>query len=270
MSRSIILSLALLSLTVAIPASSQILEPTYEKVLVPIRTGVTPGAFGSQWTAAIAISNISDTPVDVQGHGACRIAIPCRPLPIPPRTTIYVNLIPLSDVPAAFLFVEPGRVNDLSITMRAFDESRQHLTWGASLPVVTRRDLFAGRFGIGDIPGDTSYRSTLRIFDFDATTPAAVRVLVFSVAPGASDEMRPGAADRLLVTFTPQFIIPTTGGGTIGHPAFASVALWLMPELAGAERVRVVIEPLDTTGDYWAMVSSTHNDTQHVTVITPR
>lgn len=267
MTRLILILTAVLATSMASTAAGQVFEPTYEKVLVPVLTGFTPGAFGSRWTATVAVSNLSDTPVDVQGHGGgCRLGIPCRPNPIPPRTTVYVADFLISDVPASFLFVEPGRLDDLSITMRVFDESRAHLTWGATLPIVTRRELFAKPFGLGDIPVTDEFRSMLRLFDFDATTPAAVRVLVYRVLPFNANP----PPDELLVELTPSFTVPFTGGGTDGHPGYASVPLWLLPELATADRVRIVIEPLDGSGDYWAMVSSTHNETQHVTVIAPR
>lgn len=260
----------LLPLVLACTAKAQVYEPTYDKVLIPVPPGVTSGAFGSQWTAAVAVSNISATPVDVQGHGDCRTGAPCRPLPIPPNTTVYINQLLRSNVPAAFINVEPGRINDLSITMRVFDQSRQTLTWGASLPVVTEEELFRKPFGIGDINVTDAFRSTLRIFDFDATTLGAVRIKVYEVFPSAANEVMPGPPDQLLATLTPVFATPVEGGGTIGHPGYASVPLWLLPELAEAQYVRVVIEPLDDTGEYWAMVSSTHNETQHVTVLAPR
>lgn len=130
--RKLLLTVSLVAASIASSAAAQVYEPTYEKVLVPVPSGTTAGAFGSRWRAAIAVSNISDTPVDVQGHGDCRLGIPCRPAPIPPQTTIYINQILRSEVPAAFLNVERGRVDDLSITMRTFDQSREHLTWGAA------------------------------------------------------------------------------------------------------------------------------------------
>jgi len=252
-------------------AAAQVFEPTYEKVLIPLPTGQTAGAFGSLWRVALAVSNISDTPVDVQGHGACRMdGIPCRPHPIPAQGTIYITAMPTSNVPASFLLVEPGRLDDLSITIRVFDRSREHLTWGATLPVVTRQKLFTGRFGIGDVPITSDFRSMLRIYDFDATTPPAVRVRVYKVTPETANEMGPVPADQLLVELHPGFATPVEGGGTDGHPGYAAIPLWLLPALEGAERVRIVIEPLDATGDYWALVSSTHNETQHVTVLVPR
>lgn len=241
----------------------------YERVLVPLQLGELSGAFGSQWVTHLAVSNIGDTPVDVQGYGSCQV--PCTPAPIPPQATAYVTHLIRSEVPAAFLFVEPGRLSDLSFTLRTYDRSRLHQTWGATVPVVTREGLFSRRFGIGDIPVTSAFRSTLRIYDFDATTPAAVRVHVYEADPlHGGGPPGPEPPDAFLVTLTPAFVVPSEGGGVTRHPAYAAIPLWLVPELRGVERVRVVVEPLDASGDYWGFVSSTHNETQHVTVTGPR
>lgn len=236
---------------------------TFDKILVPIQPGETQGAFGSIWVVTVAMTNISDTPVVVRGvTGLC--PVPCELPPLQPQQTFFVTSMLRSDVPAAFLLVEEGRRDDLAITIRVFDRSREHLTWGATLPVITRKELFAHRFGIGDVPVSNAFRSTLRLYDFDATTPAAVRVRIYSTSPQLP------FTDQLLAEFHPAFTIPVQGGGTQQHPGYAAIPLWLLPELAGAERVRIVVEPLDASGDHWAFVSSTHNETQHVTVLAPR
>jgi hypothetical protein len=61
--------------------AQQVYEPTYEKVLIPLPTGETAGAFGSLWRTTLAVSNISDTPVDVQAMApAARTASRAAPL----------------------------------------------------------------------------------------------------------------------------------------------------------------------------------------------
>ncbi|HEX8169336.1 MAG TPA: hypothetical protein VF824_02215 [Thermoanaerobaculia bacterium] len=264
MPRLPLLLLLLLSL-LAVAAQGQ----EYEKVLVPISLNQTLGAFGSVWHALLTISNVSETPVSVGQRGSC-ITGPCTPPPIPPHATVHEGVVPVSEVPASFLFVDKGRLDDVNITIRTFDRSRLNRTWGATIPVVTRRDCFTGRFGINDIPAGNDFRSSLRIYDFDAVTPGAVRVRIYRLAgfgPGTPVTATP---DELLATLEPGFTPPVSGGGTAGHPGYASIALSALPELGGVERIRVEIEPLDTTGDYWAFVSATHNETQQVTIIAPR
>ena len=257
-----------LALVAALALSNAVSGAEYDKVLVPLPLIETPGAFGSLWKTRVTISNLGDTSVDVQGYGEC--GVPCTPAAIPPRGTVNVSNMPRSDVPAAFLFVEKGRRDDLSIMVRVFDQSREHLTWGATVPVITRRELFAGPFGIGDVPAGEEFRSTLRLYDFDAATPARVRVRIFRISGLGPTVPEPATPDELLTELEPAFTTPVQGGGIAGHPGYAAVPLWLLPQVAGAGRVRIVVEPLDSTGDYWAFVSTTHNATQHVTVLPPR
>ena len=256
-----------LALVAAVALSNAVFAAEYDRVLVPLPLEETAGAFGSIWVTRVAVSNLASTPVDVQGYGSC--PVPCEPPPIPPGGTVYVSSMLRSEVPAAFLFVEHGRRKDLGITIRTFDRSRTHLTWGAAIPVVTREDLFSHTFGIGDIPVTEEFRSTLRIYDFDASTPGSVRVRIYKVTGVGPPTPSEAPPDELLADFVATFTEPVAGGGTSGHPGYAAIPLWLRPELADASRVRVVIDPLEGSGDYWAFVSTTHNSTQHVTVIGP-
>ena len=259
MTRSPLVSLCLIC-AIALTSAAQ----DYDRVLIPLPLQPTPGAYGSSWLARVAVTNISDTPVDVRGYGSC--PVPCEPEPIAPHTTVYVTDMPTADVPAGFLLVERGRRNDLDITIRAFDRSREHITWGATVPAVTAAELFRSRFGINDVPVTADFRTTLRIFDFDATTPGQVRVRVYSVDPLATGR----TPDKLVADFTTGFVIPTVGAGTFGHPGYVALSLSDLPQVGGAARIRVEIDPLDDRGEYWAFVSTTHNETQHVTVIAPR
>ena len=266
MTRGLAVTIALL----LVLASKAVHAQEYEQVLVPLQLVDTPGAFGSLWRTTVLASNISDTPIDVQAYGECPVPVPCIQEPIPPQATVAISTMRRSEVQGAFLAVEKGRVGDLSITIRTVDHSREHLTWGATIPVITRRDLFTGRFGIGDVPVTDDFRSTLRIYDFDGRTPGAVRVRIYRLFATELPLPVPRPPDPLIAELIPSFTTPVSGNGVFGHPGYAAVPLWLIPEVQQAGRVRIVVEPLDDSGDYWAFVSSTHNETQHVTVLTPR
>jgi hypothetical protein len=257
---------SLVSLTVS--ARAQSLDQ-YDRVLLPLTPEHVSGAFGSEWVTDIAMTNLSDSPLAVIGYGTCFFLCPSPP-PIPAHATIFVTQTPrCSEVRGTFLFVERGRVRDLAMTLRSRELSRQLQTWGSTIPVVTADKLFGQRFSLVDVPMEPQFRSTLRIYDFNAATPATVRLRFYGIDP-TRDLPRDSRADTLLLETTPTFTIPTTGGGTATCPGFFEMSLSSLPALAGAQRVRVEVEPLDGTSDYWGFVSVTHNDTQHVTVITPK
>ena len=235
-------------------------------LLLPIVPGrIVPGAFGSQWLTDAVVTNISDTPLYLQGFFPCNFD-PCLVGPMPPHTSIHLSGVPGCDeVPGAFLSFPAGRERDLSITLRSQDLTRQRETWGTTIPVVAPNDGFEQRFGLTDVPMDPQFRSMLRIYTLSAATTAAVRLRIFTenlsgVFPGDAP------ADVVLVDTQPRFVIPKTGGAC---PAAAQLALSSLPELAGHQRVRIEIEPLTGT-KYWAFIAITHNETQHVTVITPQ
>lgn len=245
-----------------------------DKLLLPIAPQRVVGAFGSEWLTDAAVTNMSDSPVKVNRDPPANCVLPCASVPIPPRSTVFVSNIPLSSsslaagVRGTFLFVEHGRVGDLAVTLRTRDLSRQKETWGTGIPVVSAQDLFATRFGIVDVPLEAQFRSTLRIYDFDAETPPKVRVRFYRLDPTHNPDSLEPDADTLLLDIVPTFNLPVVGARKL-LPASVEIPLWLVPELAAAGRVRVQIDPINDTRDYWGFVSVTHNETQHVTVISP-
>ena len=238
-----------------------------DKILLPIVPGtMVSGAFGSQWITDAVATNLSDTPLQLSGFFPCNFD-PCLVGPMSPHSSVHLSgVFGCSEVPGAYLILPTGRVRDLSLTLRSQDLSRQAETWGTSVPVVAVNDAFDKRFGLTDIPVNSQFRSMLRIYALDGNTPSSVRLRVYSeglsVLPG-------GASDTILYDTEPDFVIPHTGGGTDRCPATAQILLSTLPQLAGQTRIRVEVEPL-TSGKYWAFASITHNETQHVTVITPQ
>ena len=242
--------------------------PEYEKILLPIRPARILGAFGSEWVTQVAITNLGQSPISVPHYrGNCGVPCPNAP-PIPPGVTVFIYDSLSSEVPGYFIAVERGRFKDLAITLRTEDVSRRNETWGTVLPVVTEKALFESRFGLDDVPLDPQFRSTLRIYDFDGATPGAVRVRFFRVNPLRAYPFD-SSPDALLLERELNFTVPFSGGGVGGHPAYTEIQLWREPGLINAGRVRIEIEGLDGLKEYWAFVSVTHNETQHVTVVSP-
>ena len=248
------------------PANAQTSE--YEKILLPIRPARVLGAFGSEWVTQVAVTNLSTTPVSVLYLRSCGITTCPNAPPIPPGVTIFIYISLSSEVPGYFIEVERGRFKDLALTLRTEDVSRRNETWGTVIPVVTEKDLFETRFGLNDVPLEDQFRSTLRIYDFDGSTPGGVRVRIFQVNP-FRDYPFDSSRDVLLLEKELTFTVPFSGGGTRGHPAYTEIPLWREPSLSNAGRVRIEIEGLDGLKEYWAFVSVTHNETQHVTVVSP-
>lgn len=260
-----------LCVCVALAASAvaQIDVENPDKLLLPVAPQRVPGVFGSEWLTDVAITNLSDTPLTITRDLPPTCTAQCLPLPIPPHATVFAFNIPRSsDVRGTFLFVQQGRIKDVAVTLRTRDLSRQKETWGTVLPVISSEDLFGTRFGLVDVPMEQQFRSTLRIYDFNAQTSPAVRVRFYRLDDTEFPTVSQPPADVLLLDIIPTFNLPAPGTQAI-FPASVELPLWLLSELAGNKRIRIQIDPLNDSRDYWGFVSVTHNETQHVTVITP-
>jgi hypothetical protein len=221
----------------------------------------------------LVLTNTSAAPIDVQGpHGDCQLTCP-QPVRVPflrPDTTVNVeSMVASQSIPAAFLRTKPGDAIHLNTTLRTQDISRANETWGTTLPIVRERDLFASTFGLTGIATDPQFRSILRIYDVDATTPPQARVRIYRVRPGASVKNPPTFADELLQELTPVFALPQDDFSRFWFPGYAQIPLSIDEELVAAGQIRIEIEPLDGRAEYWAFVSVTHNETQHVTLVLP-
>lgn len=256
-------ALAAFNVLIAFPAVAE----DFDNFLVPIAPQRVHGAFGSEWVAELAVTNMSATPIRV-ARDAPDVCGQCVPLPLPPGATAFVHdLSRVPGVSGTLLWVERGRAQDVAVTLRTRDVSRQAETWGTVIPVVRPEGLFSRRFGLIDVPMDAQFRATLRIYDVNAATPPRVRVRIYELNP----DRNPGSAgdsDTLLHEFEPTFVAPESGMVQV-VPAAAEVPLWLESALPKSGRIRIEIEPFDETPDYWGFVSVTHNATQHVTVIVP-
>lgn len=231
-------------------------------LLVPLNTGMTNGLFDSQWQTELSITNMGDANIGVdtlpQPH--CNIDI-CFGWGIAAHSTLLLNDYIVCDRGGCLGHVNTDRLNDLSMAMRTHDTSRQSAAWGVSVPVVNDTQFRAERFSLLNIPSDPEFRTTLRVYDVDPSSPPQVLVRVYATD---ATPMR-GGPDTLLFEFTPTF--------SRGYPgavaAMSESYLSSIPTLVSKGRLRVEIVPLDGRKVYWGFVSVTNNTTQEVTIVTP-
>ena len=234
------------------------------RVLLPLNVDLTKGLYGSVWLTDLALANHGESPLDVRGLGPDECAaFPCTPPPIRSHTTVFAGYVRCAAPGGRLLYVDSARLSDLGATLRTRDTTRQDQTWGTAIPVVTDKDLFSSTFSLVNVPLDARFRSTLRIYDVDPSTPAQISVRFYrmGVQPG-----QPDVPDTLLRSIVPIFAT-TPGPAAQFCGASAEIHLWDYQELVSAGSLRIEVVPADLRKEYWGFVSVTHNDTQHVTVI---
>lgn len=228
-----------------------------------------PGAFGSEWVTRIGILNTSDREVLIEAYEQdCEVI--CTYRLTPPRVTFYPDLVvPESTIPASFLRTNAEDLPFIDVELHAQDLSRQSLTWGTEIPAVPETEALTGTLALGDIPIDERFRSLLRVYDFEhenGNSRVAYRVyqvrtdLKVPLADLASlppDELL--ASGELILQIDPMYELP----------GYTQLSIDELAGVAGNERVRIELEPLTPGLRYWAFVSVTNNETQHITTITP-
>lgn len=242
-----------LSLLAAAPAVAQPAED-YRKLLVPVYVRQpVPGAFGSVW--ATALHGFFD------GDNAPRVIRPCNlfecAVEIPPQRMVEVVPLLSIDRTSTFLFVHEDDLDSLTLQLRVQDLSRQSQTWGTELPIVPEGEAFTMPIDLLGVPIAPEFRQTLRVYSFD-TEPAEVEVRIYG--SGGEENLLGSRILALNPHQSPSEDAPAQG--EIG---------WLGSEFPALphQAVRVRIVPRTEGLRYWAFVSITNNETQHITTITP-
>jgi hypothetical protein len=229
----------------SLPATAQ----TSFKALVPIGVGEEiPGAFGSRWMAFLNLYNMGTTNVR-----SCTGGIATRPEYAPGTTTHYPA--PKESLgQGAFICIQ-GSSDDVVLNLRIQDLSRQALTWGTEIPVVYEKDVRTHSLALVNVPTDERFRQTLRIYDWDGNRGEAFRLRI---------------RNRQGIVLVDEVLTPIPA--LQPHlPGYTEVS-WLAgtyPQITTEEQVTLEVSPVNPAVRFWAFVSVTNNETQHVTTVTP-
>lgn len=265
---------ALLTFLIAASAAAMFgqTRSDYEAVLFPLAVENVPGAYGSLWTSEAFVLNPTNETVFVPAfQGVCRIA-PC--LDGFGRGANAIDIVhstgrgPTSP-PAFVLYVPRVSVAVLQPHLRIRDVSRQSQTWGTEIPVVYEREFTHGPIVLGPIPLDERFRASLRVYDIDGRyamddTAARVNIRLFD------DDLRTLYS---VVTDVPASASSLdTFGQTPGYFQLLDIAAALraVSDISALSHVNVEVRPVSPGLRIWAFVSITHDETQHVTTITPQ
>lgn len=251
----------LVVLFVAATASAQN-RAAYEAVLVPVfQEGA--GDHGSRWVTELRLFNSASTvagfvnPVSTLGPecqlGACSSALY-------PGQPVWFNNAP--NLPFGIVLYEPrSHAGSVHYNLRIRDLSRQLQTWGTEIPVVRESEMSTQAIHLFDLPTSTAFRNSLRIYSL--SDEPQVRVQVYGHPDGVERELVDETVKLVRTPYDrPDFpMLPSY----YGIHDIATV----FPRLRDFALVRVAISSPDAI-PFWAFVSVTNNDTQHVTTITPQ
>ena len=233
----------------------------FERVLIPVIYNGS-GQQGSQWQTDVYMMN---------GN---RYDIPFLRGPVSQLEREHVAKVDVQAPNGYVLYPAKGTTDDLSMNVLVRDLSRQSQSLGTELPAVRERDFEDRRILLLNIPSDNRFRLTLRAYALDRLQGSldTLNYWIYDLQTGA--QVAFGIA-RLLPP-------PCTGGSsdpfvpcTPDETQPWSVSVDLMsqhPEIVNKGPLRLSISPLRPdieTGRFWAFLTVTNNETQHVTAITP-
>jgi hypothetical protein len=245
---------------------------SYERVLLPVYVNPNnprPGINGSLWITRVTITNRANAQVSVYPY--VQAVICCGGgvwPPILPNSSFSPLEVPFaSDTRGPFVYVDRAYIDDVQITLRTQDVSREAETLGTVIPVARETDFTGKTFTLNDIPVSDQFRQTLRVYGFDAEDATPIRLQLY----GLAEVSEPHGSDELLGQFDIQ-LRPSTFDKVSRppYPAYLEITnLGLIGSTKAYARVRVDVAPLVPDRKLWAFASITHNQTQHVTIITP-
>lgn len=269
--------LSLLLLTSPATLHAQRDPAGYERYLLPVYlfpSNPSRGAFGSIWVTQFSARNESDLPVqffqeECAAFCECGGGTICVPSgTTPPRTQILQAL--RRDTPGfnPGVFVYAGRTGNAVLQLRVRDISREQTSWGTELPVVREREFRDTPIYLLDIPVREGFRQHLRVYG--ATSPSGMADVRVRVYNGLSNSLLSEHALSLAPAEGAPRLPPE--GYRPALPAYAEISSLrdVVASISGVDTVRLEVAPLTIGLRFWAFVSVTNNDTQHVTLVTPQ
>lgn len=240
--------------------------PDWGKILVPVYDSNShAGAYGSRWASELWVRNEGTQPI--------RLLSPCF-FECPPLTGIDLNpgesttnFVLLQGGapfprPGGFLLTLPNAPETLRINLRIRDLSRQDLTWGTEIKTVKDDELLIGKISLFPVSTDDRFRVMLRMYTRDKGHAAQFRIRFYRLA----DNQHQDHAEPLLIE-----TVVSGSSATEIDPGYVEIpaVVQAFPIIASHDLVRIEIEPIDPSTRYWAFVTVTNNETQHVTTVNP-
>ncbi len=235
----------------------------YEVILLPVvmeRQEVVLGGHGSIWTGDLWASNRGN-------HPQTNLQLTSRP-----QTTVPANSIQSIGgldrwQKASLVYLADEDTADVSFGAFLREHSRAIQPQGVALPVVREAEFLRGVADILGIPIEDGRRLLLRLYD---TVPTVGhRSVVIQLLDEDGHAFATSTVDFASDPAWPLF--PGEPLGMVATPGYAQVDITQL--LGDTEYSAGVIHVrLNPSGDfpYWAMVSATDNQSQHVLIMSPQ
>lgn len=219
-----------------------------ERYLIPVLVSV-PGAHDSLFVADLVLFNAGTTSTTVSGLAfSCVFTCPPPVYEFEAEPGTSYESFQRPGNPG--LIVTADGEPDLRMNLRVRDTSRGQLSAGTEIPVVSEAEMRRSPVILLHIPPEgADFRNRLRVYSF---SPGTVEVRFVRESDSA-----------ILLQETLSLSTPPESGPS--YPAFAQTASF--PETGSF--LRIEIRALSGTDGLWGFVTTTNNQTQEITVVSP-
>lgn len=234
------------------------------KVLVPIAFSASqklPGAQGTLWTTEVWVHNGSSVGLDLQPTSDCQFP-PCVGA-FPGEFTGWPSVASSHNDGGALFYLPKDHADLIHLQVRLLELSRRAQPTGVEIPLIREGDFLSGEAVLLSVPSGSGVRSALRVYDAGLLRGSSVRAEFLDMSGNvlATTILRPG--DDPVVPERQYYAHPYPGADAIHNLTN------VFPQLRSVERFHVRLTPQTAGMQYWGFVSVTHDETQHVLLITP-
>lgn len=236
----------------------------FVRVLVPIAFSASqqlPGAQGSLWTTEVWVHNGSSVGLDLQPTSDCQFP-PCIGA-FPGEFRRWAGVESNHNDGGALFYLPKDHADLIHLQVRLLELSRRAQPTGVEIPLIREGDFLSHETVLLSVPAGSGVRSALRVYDAGLLRGSSVRAEFLDMSGNvlATTILRPG--DDPVVPERQYYAHPYPGAAAIHN------LTTVFPQLQSVERFNVRLVPLTAGMQYWGFVSVTHDETQHVLLITP-
>lgn len=252
----------------------------YQEVLVPLAPPNTFGANGSRWTYEFVILNAGVSPLVGYDHripddvpppdfvpawNSCLFPVCPGPINIIGPGAVYPHSLGLRDRDGQFgllLFLRKTSAPAFRSQLRIKDVSRNAESAGVELPVVPFTEFTSETIHLLNVPMDSRFRLTLRVYAPRREPATKVRIKMLDQA---TQEV---LSEQQLLLAQPPNPLPDFYPGFATHADFLQLGNFsILPQRYSG--VRFEVTSASPGMPIWAFVSVTNNESQEFTIVTP-
>jgi hypothetical protein len=256
------------TLVVLLASSAFAADAATDRILLPVFFS-SAGSYGSRWVTEVVAYNASESDLSYS-YPLFEQAPFCTCIPGTGILSRHSrNALQGFQQSSTGLWIEIPKAagpEDVQWSARIRDTTREAASAGTEIPLVRQSDFYSTVVALPRVMTDQRFRSALRVYGArDAGDGDVVLMRIYD----ARNTFQALVDTSLILHAEP--VQPSSAFYLPPRPEFAMIGdlVAAYPQLASVPEIAIELRPAGTS-PIWAFVSTTNNDTQQVTLVTPQ